>query len=672
MKTIAPLPALRLILAAAAIGLGPTAAAAAPGELAWTRWGPGQGQVRAMALDPAGGLDSICFAPVFGGVFCSGDGGATVQPQNQGLDGDNVVALAADPARGRLLAVAAGGTLYWRRRGDWQPLYDGSAWASVTAGLPRHWVRLVLGPLRFYLAAGSAVFRSDDAGESWVRVLTAQAEISGLVLDPASPDTLYVSSEPGLFGEPGSGVGGLLKSTDGGASWTSLQPASWTSPPPDQRFPQGIASLAVAAASPQAPAAIYAATDTPALFRSRDGGASWVELASGHIPGENWLVTALAIDPASPATVIASRLDGTYVSFDGGDSWRPFNQQDLSLDVLSLQAGPGARPLYAATPFGVYASAGNGGQWTAIYGFFGNGGALVRFHPADPAKVYAVVSGAISVSGDGGVSWSGIGKGGIDDLAFAPPTPHRAAVALYAAAPDVQRSDDGGATWKGLPLSFAQVVAPLRQRTVLAGGYGASLSLDGGETWAETLSSSDGRDLEDFARKVTALRVDPADSRRVYARVVEYTHNVPADKRLFASLDSGASWSAIFEGSDAVAIDPRQPGALYVLAGTRLFKSNDSGASFVRVPTVGLAGFVANDLVVDPASPSVLYAAGIGGMRRSVNGGRIWTAANRGLERRAPSDPRGPIVATRLFFAPAVPHLLYVAANGVLYQAVFP
>ncbi|HVT18710.1 MAG TPA: hypothetical protein VHQ90_21325 [Thermoanaerobaculia bacterium] len=676
MKTITSFPALRLVLAAAAIGLlGPTAAAAAPGELAWTRWGPGQGAVRAMAFDPASGFESICFAPLFGGVFCSRDGGASIQPENQGLNGDNVVALAADPARGRLLAVAAGGKLYWRERGDWQPLNDGSAWASTTGQLLRHWPRLVPGPERLYLAAGSAVFRSDDAGESWARVLTTQAEISGLVLDPASPDTLYVSSEPGWLGYRGSGIGGLLKSTDGGATWTSLAPASWTSPPSRNSL-DGVASLAVAAASPQAPAAIYAATGKPGLFRSRDGGVTWEELASGHIPGEKWLVTGLAIDPVSPATVIASRLDGLYVSTDGGTTWSLFNPQYYApAEVLLFQVGLGARPIYAATPNGVYTTDGTGGRWTTVYETSSNGGTQVRFHPADRARVYAVVGGVVLLSGDGGVSWSRTtASRGVYDLAFAPPAPHRAAAALYSAAfYELQRSDDGGASWKKLPIDFALAVAPLRQRTVLAGGYGASRSLDRGETWVETLSSRDGRDLKDFARLVSELRVDPADSRRVYARVEEYTRGAPAEKhRVFVSLDSGASWSAIFEGSDVVAIDPRQPGALYVLAGTHLFKSIDSGASFVRIPTVGLAGFVANDLVVDPASPTVLYAAGVGGVRRSVNGGRTWTAANRGLETQPPRTLWGGLVATRLFFAPAVPHLLYVAANDILYRAVFP
>ncbi|MEO9189994.1 MAG: hypothetical protein ABI224_08315, partial [Acetobacteraceae bacterium] len=79
-----------------------------------------------MTLDPAAGPAGLCIAPQLGGVFCSGDGGATWEPRNTGLDGANVVALAADPASpAALLAVTAGGAVFRRGGETWQLLNDG-------------------------------------------------------------------------------------------------------------------------------------------------------------------------------------------------------------------------------------------------------------------------------------------------------------------------------------------------------------------------------------------------------------------------------------------------------------------------------------------------------------------------------------------------------------------
>jgi photosystem II stability/assembly factor-like uncharacterized protein len=78
---------------------------------------------------------------------------------------------------------------------------------------------------------------------------------------------------------------GVLKSTDGGASW---QPSS-----------AGItnASVQSLAIDPSMPTVVYAGT-TDGVFKSIDAGASWRE--SGIQGAE---VRALVIDPDNPTTV---------------------------------------------------------------------------------------------------------------------------------------------------------------------------------------------------------------------------------------------------------------------------------------------------------------------------------------------------------------------------------
>ena len=60
---------------------------------------------------------------------------------------------------------------------------------------------------------GSSVFRSPDAGVTWERLfIGAVGEISALVVDPGRPNTLYA----------GTTQAGVLRSVNGGASWTPM------------------------------------------------------------------------------------------------------------------------------------------------------------------------------------------------------------------------------------------------------------------------------------------------------------------------------------------------------------------------------------------------------------------------------------------------------------------
>lgn len=70
-------------------------------------------------------------------------------------------------------------------------------------------------PKRVYVAGPAGLFLSDDAGLTWTAVpLAAEAEPTGLALDPTAPQRLFV-----LMAD-----GSLWRSEDAGASWMAL----WT------------------------------------------------------------------------------------------------------------------------------------------------------------------------------------------------------------------------------------------------------------------------------------------------------------------------------------------------------------------------------------------------------------------------------------------------------------
>ena len=80
----------------------------------------------------------------------------------------------------------------------------------------------------------------------------------------------------------------------------------------------------------------------------------------------------------------------------------------------------------------------------------------------------------------------------------------------------------------------------------------------------------------------------------------------------------------------ALAIDPTVPTTLYAGTSAGVFRSVDSGASWVPARN-GLTQPKVQALVIDPKLPGTLYAATPGGIFRSLNAGETWSPANQGL-----------------------------------------
>jgi photosystem II stability/assembly factor-like uncharacterized protein len=139
---------------------------------------------------------------------------------------------------------------------------------------------------------------------------------------------------------------------------------------------------------------------------------------------------------------------------------------------------------------------------------------------------------------------------------------------------------------------------------------------------------------------------------------------------IFKSVDAGKTWQhmglALTHTIARIVIHPTDPNVVYVAAGGRewtdnedrgVYKTTDGGRTWVKSLYVD-AKTAANDLVMDPADPNVLYAttwqrvrqkwmdprtlAGYTGtgIHKTTNGGQTWTPINEGLP---VADKRGRI-----------------------------
>jgi len=103
----------------------------------------------------------------------------------------------------------------------------------------------------------------------------------------------------------------------------------------------------------------------------------------------------------------------------------------------------------------------------------------------------------------------------------------------------------------------------------------------------------------------------------------------------FKSANGGSSWNPINIGMtvsivNALIIDPRTPTTLYAGTDVGVFKSTNSGNNW-NASNTGLPVASVSALAIDPVTPTTLYAAANGSVFKSIDGGNHWSESRVGL-----------------------------------------
>jgi photosystem II stability/assembly factor-like uncharacterized protein len=497
------------------------------------------------------------------------------------------------------------------------------------------------------------------------------ARITGLAVDPARTEIVYAATEDA----------GVFKTTNGGGSW--------------RPFNKGLEELneKVLAIDPQNPDTVYAGlvrTWTPTtggVFKTTDGGRSWRTMNAGL--GGARSVSALAIDPETPATVYAGtsldaeteRGGGVFKSTNGGRSWMSMTSGLGRPDVEALAIDPSAsETVYAGTDEGgVFKTTDGGRSWRFVSaGIESNWALALAIDPATPTTVYAGMNGGDDFDGgvfksmDGGETWAPVstGLGGVyvDALAIDPQNP----ATIYAVGGrSVFMSADGAQTWTEIRGALdrrtsALAIDPRSASTVYVGTRGSS----GGPVDGVFKSTDGGRSWQGASTGIAARRLVSFDVHRTHPSMYAATYG----DGVFKSSDGGRTWQTLVVGdvwTQVVAIDPKTPSTLYVGALDGMFKSSDGGRTW-RPASNGLEGdsepAEISAIAIAPSRPSTLYAGTHGfGVFRSTDGARTWRAARSGLGRVYVSpivvDPRRPETVYAVGYGGATGQL-YKSTNG--------
>lgn len=457
--------------------------------------------------------------------------------------------------------------------------------------------------------------------------------------------------------------GGVWKTTDGGVVWKPIFD--------DAR----VASIGALALAPSNPEIIYVGTgeqtEGDGVYRSTDGGATWANVGLK----ETHYISSIIVDPRDPDVVLvgafgdfgpwgdfpASKERGIYKTTDGGKSWKQVLFAGERIGVADMCAAPNdSRVVYATTwtrTFGpggrgsgddaqIFKSSDEGSTWQPLSGkglpenHRGRIGVAVA--PGD-ARVYAIMNQGFFRSDDAGDSWTQVTKdprvvgNWYFSRTFADP---KNADVVYVMQTTMYRSTDGGKTFeafKGGPSGEDEHVLWIApddsRRMILGSDQGATVSLDGGESWSIWYNQPTGQ----FYHVITDNQFPYYN----YASQQDSGSVVVPNRSDYGQITFRDWFSTGSFESGYIAPDPADPNNVYSIGwyGSVLRLDRRTGQlSTVFVPGPKYRYTWETPLAFSPADRKTLYV-GMQKVLATTDGARTWREISPDLTTADPSQP---------------------------------
>lgn len=660
----------------------------------WRNIGPFRGGRSAAVTGVPGKPNLFYFGATGGGVWRTTDAGNTWENISDGYFGGSIGAVTVSEWDNNILYVGEGEKTVRGNvssgKGMWKSVDAGKTWEHIGLENSRHISRIRVHPknpdLVYTAVMGDlyksseerGVYKSEDGGETWKRVLFANADAGAvdLVLDPNNPRILYATTwkirrTPYSLESGGEGSA-MWKSTDGGNTWKNISA--------NKGLPKGTWGISGITVSPVNSERVYAIIENEegGVYRSDNAGESWSKMNDDrNLRQRAWYYTRIYADsqeedkvyvlnvryhvskdggktfssnsaphgdhhdlwisPEDNQRMVIADDGGAQVSFDAGENWSTYHNQPTAqfYRVTTDNHFPyriyGAQQDNSTVRIQHRSDGGSIGEseWESTAG---GESAHIAVDPRDSDIVYGGSYGgfltrvnhktgetrAVNVWPDNPM---GHGAEGMKyrfqwnfPIFFSPHDPQK----LYTASNHLHVSTNEGQTW--------EVISPdlTRADTTKLGPSGGPIT-------------KDNTSVEYYATIFAALESPHEEG-------VLWTGS--DDGLIHISRDGGETWNDVTPKNmpewmmiNSMEADPFNKGSLYV-AGTRyklgdyqpyLYKTSDYGTSWKKI-TTGLPSDEFTRVVrADPERKGLLYAGTESGMYISFDDGNSWRSFQQNL-----------------------------------------
>ncbi|HBR15330.1 MAG TPA: hypothetical protein DD723_07295 [Candidatus Omnitrophica bacterium] len=572
-------------------------------------------------ITPAGGegmqfIHAIAYAPsnpniAYLGVdtdtiWKSVDGGTTWQRKGKGINSNGIVSIAVDPNNeNRVFATGAQYTDFWKNStnrslmplGIYRTLDGGGNWSLVKqtfyGTMGGDWGGITIafaGANTIYAGTDEeGLLRSTDGGDTWTTVVNYSSigRIYAVRMHPTDNSIIYIGAASGLKKVTSAGV-----VTNIGSGLTGV--------------------VTVVLINPNNPLIMFAGDKSNRIMKSTDGGLTFTASFTHSITAKD--TAWMAMSPVDPNYVFVSFAKRTY----GAGDWPKdfYYTHNASASGVTWQT---AQSMDEKNQYGWVAGslsvrfAGDSDSWSEFMG------GPIAMHPTDKnIALYFAGPGVVKKTTDGGVNWrySNAGYTAMTGMSFSLFSWDKNKVRGFATNnPDrgIYFSEDNGYTFTSYRTPYHS--APEENLCCESRGYGVAVghgvtedtivgalgshteqiitvSKDKGNTWTQISNPNTAGDYEG-----KLITFSPTNPNVIYAG-------------RFRSLDGGATWTQLSLSVDAVYWGNGD--IVYSigsgLTGIKIYKSMDRGTTWNSpYPEIPTPNNNVRRIAVSPTNPDKLY-----------------------------------------------------------------
>lgn len=518
--------------------------------------------------------------------------------------------------------------------------------------------------------ANGGVWKTTDAGSSWLSTTDYEISLSmgAIAIDPVNPEIIYAGTGEATY----SGVSyygrGLLKSTNGGSTWTN-----YTSGLPASTYFSRIKIR------PNNNSQLLAALGNSGLYRSTNGGQNWTQILSGRVDD-------VVFSPSGDTAFAVGSGIGIRRSINGGTSFATYGATGLGSGSRThfdlAQSNPAIMwaAVYASSNVTVYKSTDygftwstnsmpsdfasssgqawydlyclinpknpnkvyigtidiwrteNGSTFTNITNGYSGGNVHVDqhylvFHPTQENTILSLNDGGVWRSTNNGTNFTNLNQT-LTVTQF-----YRIAASPFMPSRIIGGTQDNGTQRTDSTLNWAAVYGgdggevcfnPFNSNFILGETQynGIFRTTNGGLNWS---SAQSGLSSSENAAWIGPIIHHPTISGTFYT----------ARQRVYKSTNNGANWTAVsgnVNGTNAVrelAQSKTNPNLMFATTGNQIFRSTDEGATWTSV-TTGLPNRTITSVYVHPSDANIvlLTFSGFGTSKvyKSTNSGTSWVS----------------------------------------------